>query len=80
MAEVVQAAKVPRCPRCTSDSVAAPSDFVEVQGRVALQDSQTYRGHWWYADTGEDYVPLATARAASPATAAKSAPATRPSS
>ncbi len=80
LADAVQTAKVKRCPSCTSDSLAAPSDFVDVQGRVAFQDSQTYRGHWWYADTGEAYVPPGRAPAASPAPAAKPAPAPQPSS
>ncbi len=80
LADVVQAAKVKRCPSCTSDSLAAPSDFAEVQGRVAFQDSQTYRGHWWYADTGEAYVPPGRAPAASPAPAARPAAAPQPSS
>ena len=80
LAAVVQAAKVKRCPNCTSDSLATPLDFVEVQGRVALQDSQTYRGHWWYADTGEAYVPPGSPPAAAPAAAARPAPSPQPSS
>ena len=53
LTEALQAAKVKRCPACQSDGVAKPSDFSMVQGRVVLVDSQTYRGHRWYADTGE---------------------------
>jgi hypothetical protein len=79
LAQVVQAAKVPRCPQCTSDSLAEPSDFIEVQGHIALLDSQTYRGHWWYADTGELYTPPAKAAVTAPPPAAKPAPAPRPS-
>lgn len=56
LSSVVAAAKVKRCPKCVSDGLAAPLDFLETQGRMVLQDSQTYRGHLWYADTGEPYV------------------------
>ncbi len=70
---MVAAAKVKRCPKCTSDGVAQPGDFRTVQGRVVLVDSQTYRGHEWYADTGE-LLPSAPAKPAVPAP--KTAPAT----
>lgn len=53
LADVVAAAKVKRCPLCKSDSLAAPSDYVEQGGKTLLVDSQTYHGHRWYADTGE---------------------------
>ncbi len=73
------AAQVKRCPKCQSDSLAAPSDLKEVGGRVVFQDSQTYRGHWWYADTGELYVPPAAAPSPAPGPTAKPAPAAQPS-
>ncbi len=73
--DVVQAAKVKRCPKCVSDSLAAPLDFLEVQGRIVLQDSQTYRAHRWYADTGELYMPpAASAAPAAPKAASSPSP------
>jgi len=53
LSEAVATAKVKRCPACGSDNLAAPGDYLEQGGRVILVDSQTYRGHRWYADTGE---------------------------
>jgi hypothetical protein len=78
--QVLRGAKVPRCPRCTSDGLAAPLDFLEVQGRVVFQDSQTYRGHWWFADTGEPYTPPGVPAASTPVESPKPASAPRPSS
>lgn len=66
LADAVQAAKVKRCPKCVSDSLAAPLDFLEAQGRIVLVDSQTYRGHQWFADTGELYAPPAQPAPAPP--------------
>jgi len=80
LAQVVQGAKVKRCPQCISDGVATPLDFLELQGRVVLQDSQTYRPHQWYADTGEPYVPPATPAAAADTPTARPASAPQPSS
>lgn len=61
-----------RCPVCKSDSLAAPSDYVEQGGKIVLVDSQTYRGHRWYADTGEVLQALPPPRPApAPAGAAK---------
>ncbi len=76
LADIVAAAKVKRCPKCTSDGVALPSDFRIVQGRTILTDSQTYRAHEWYADTGE-LVPSPPAPP-KPAAAAPPAPKTTP--
>lgn len=78
LAEIVAAAKVKRCPKCTSDGVALPSDFRMDRGRVVLVDSQTYRAHAWYADTGElvPIGPSAAAPTAAPAPAPKTTPAT----
>ena len=75
LTEVLQGAKVKRCPACQSDGLAQPSDFATVQGRLILVDSQTYRGHRWYADTG-DLLP-AVPPSASTATASPSPPAAR---
>ncbi len=66
-----------RCPKCQSDSLAAPSEFRMAQNRLVLVDSQTYRAHEWYADTGE-LLPAAAPAAPPPATPA--APKTRPAS
>ncbi len=68
LSTVLGDAKVKRCPKCTSDSLAAPSDYRTVGGRLVLVDSQTYRGHAWYADTGE-LLPAADAASAAPAPA-----------
>jgi len=57
LSDVAAAAKVKRCPACESDNLAAPSDYLEQGGRVILVDSQTYRAHRWYADTGELLKP-----------------------
>lgn len=76
LTEVVAAAKVKRCPKCQSDGVALPGDFRMVQGRVVLTDSQTYRAHEWYADTGE-LLPSAAAPP-KPQPAAPAAPKTTP--
>ncbi len=67
-----------RCPACQSDGVAQPSDFTTVQGRLVLMDSQTYRAHQWYADTGELLPALASPGPATttPAPAARTRPAT----
>ncbi len=78
LTDIVAAAKVKRCPKCTSDGVALPSDFRIVQGRAILTDSQTYRAHEWYADTGE-LVP-SPAAPPKPAAAAPPAPKTTPAS
>ncbi len=74
--DILAAAKVKRCPKCTSDGVALPSSFRIVQGRTILADSQTYRAHEWYADTGE-LVPSPPAPP-KPAAAAPPAPKTTP--
>ena len=63
-----------RCPKCKSDSLAAPSDFRTVGGRLVLADSQTYRAHEWYADSGE-LLPAAKPPAPTPA----APPAAKPS-
>ncbi len=76
LTDIVAAAKVKRCPKCTSDGVALPSDFRIVQGRTILTDSQTYRAHEWYADTGE-LVPSPPAPP-KPAATAPPAPKTTP--
>lgn len=79
LAEVLQGAKVKRCPGCQSDGVAQPGDFAMVRGRLVLVDSQTYRAHQWYADTGELLPPAAGAPASAPrasAPAARANPAT----
>ena len=78
LADMLPGAKVPRCPACQSDGVAQPSDYAMVQGRLVLVDSQTYRGHRWYADTGELLAtPSAPAPAPpSPAPAPRTNPAT----
>ena len=73
VADALQGAKVKRCPGCQSDGVAEPSDFQIVQGRLVLVDSQTYRAHRWYADTGE-LIPAAAPAPAPPA--ARASPAT----
>ncbi len=73
LADALQGAKVKRCPSCQSDGVAEPSDFQIVQGRLVLVDSQTYRAHRWYADTGE-LIPAAAPAPAQPA--ARASPAT----
>lgn len=57
LADVLGSAQVKRCPQCRSDGLAQPSDFLEAQGRIVLIDSQSYRGHHWFADTGEAYTP-----------------------
>ncbi len=80
LADVLPGAKVTRCPACQSDGVAQPNDFTTVQGRLVLMDSQTYRGHQWYADTGEllptPAPPAPAATAPTPAPAARAQPAT----
>lgn len=77
---VVRSAKVKRCPACQSDGVGQPIEFLTVQGRVVLIDSQTYRAHQWYADTGELLPsvasPAPTESTPAPAPAARAAPAT----
>lgn len=75
LSEALQEAKVKRCPQCQSDGLAQPSDFLRVQGRLVLVDSQTYRAHQWYADTGE---LLPTVAAPPPAPSATAAPPARP--
>lgn len=76
LSDVVQAAKVKRCPKCVSDGLAAPLDYFEVNGRVVLQDSQTYRGHRWFADTGELYTaPSVPAAAPAPSPVRPASPA-----
>jgi hypothetical protein len=79
LADVLPGAKVKRCPACQSDGVAQPSDFATVQGRLVLIDSQTYRGHRWFADTGEllpDALPPPAPAPAAAAPAARTSPAT----
>ncbi len=56
----VSAAKVKTCPGCHSRDLAQPSQVLEVGGRIVLGDSQSYRSHWWFADTGEMYDPPVT--------------------
>lgn len=72
MAEVLQGAQVKRCPSCESEGVAQPSDFAMIQGRLVLVDSQTYRAHRWYADTGE-LLPAPGAASPAPPAAAPAA-------
>jgi hypothetical protein len=76
LSDVLQEAKVKRCPKCQSDGLAQPSEFRRVQGRLVLVDSQTYLAHQWYADTGE---LLPTAAALPPTPSATAAPPARPS-
>lgn len=64
LADHVKAAKVKSCPWCKSDNLSAPSQYLEVDGRVALGDGQTYRGHWWFAESGEAYTPPVTMKGA----------------
>jgi hypothetical protein len=56
----IATAKVKTCPVCHSPDLAQPSQSIAVGGRIALGDSQSYRVHWWFADTGDAYVPPIT--------------------
>lgn len=76
LTDAIAGAKVKRCPKCKSDGIAQPSDFRMVQGRVVLVDSQTYRGHEWYADTGELLAGPAKPAPPAPAPSPKPNPAT----
>jgi hypothetical protein len=69
LADVLQDAKVKRCPKCESEGLAQPSDFLRVQGRLVLVDSQTYRAHQWYADSG-DLLPAVAAPPPAPTSTA----------
>ena len=42
-----------------------------MSGRIVLVDSQSYRAHMWYADTGEPYTPPAVPAAPPAAPTAK---------
>ncbi len=57
LSDLVAGARVSRCPSCITEPLNHPSDFREVQGRIVFIDSQSYRGHMWFADTGEAYRP-----------------------
>jgi hypothetical protein len=56
----IASAKFKTCPGCRSTDLLQASQYIDAGGRLVLGDSQSYRGHWWYADTGELYQPPVT--------------------
>ena len=62
LADRVKSAKVKTCPHCKSESLSSASQYIEVETRTVLRDSQTYRGHWWFADSGDAYTPPVSTR------------------